>query len=66
MFNIISKDYDWNSIAKRAEYIDIFSRALPNNALNIKNNIMDNSIPDVSMNHPNAESICKMYRKTEN
>jgi len=62
MFNIISKDYDWNAPATRAEYIDIFSRALPDNALNIKNNIIDNSIPDVSIYHPYTGSIYKMYR----
>ncbi len=61
-FNIISKDYDWNSNATRAGYAEIFAKALPDDALNQKNNIEDNRIPDVSMAHPQAAAIYKLYR----
>ncbi len=61
-FNIIFKDYNWNSYATRAEYAEIFANALPNEALNAKNYINDNSIPDVSMAHPQATAIYKLYR----
>lgn len=60
--NIISKDYDWEKKATRAEYMDIFSKALPSEKLNDVNNVPDNAIPDVPMTHPSAPSIYKMYR----
>ncbi|MBQ8759563.1 MAG: S-layer homology domain-containing protein, partial [Clostridia bacterium] len=60
--NIISKDYDWEKKTTRAEYMDIFSKALPSEKLNEVNNVPDNSIPDVPMTHPYAPSIYKMYR----
>ncbi|MBR7081663.1 MAG: S-layer homology domain-containing protein [Oscillospiraceae bacterium] len=66
---IISKDYDWNKNATRAGYMEIFANAIPEKPTNsdIKalekiNNIPDNSIPDVSMSHPQAASIYKLYR----
>lgn len=61
-FNIIFKDYNWEHNITRAEYAEIFANALPNEALEKKNNIEDNQIPDVSMSHPQAESIYKLYR----
>lgn len=61
-FNIISKDYCWDNYATRAECAEIFVKALPDEALNIKNNIEDNQIPDVSMAHPQAIAIYKLYR----
>lgn len=60
--NIISKNYDWEKKATRAEYMDIFSKALPSAELNEVNTIPDNAIPDVPMTHPSAPSIYKMYR----
>lgn len=61
-FNIISKDYDWNSNATRAGYVEIFAKALPDTALKEKNRIADNYIPDVTMIHPQAAAIYKLYR----
>ena len=66
---VISKDYDWNKPATRAGYMEIFSKAIPDHvssagmkALVQINNIADNSIPDVSMSHPQAAAIYKLYR----
>ena len=60
MNGIISKDYVWNANATRAGYMEIFANALPN--LTEINSIADNSIPDVSMRHPQAAGIYKLYR----
>ena len=59
---IISKDYDWNSNATRAGYVEIFAKALPDEALKEKNHITDGYIPDVGMTHPQSEAIYKLYR----
>ena len=61
-FNIINHDYYWDNLISRAEFVEIFANSLPNEALNEKNKIANNTIPDVSMSHPQAESIYKMYR----
>ena len=60
--NIINKDYDWNSNATRAGYVEIFAKALPDEALNAKNSIANGYIPDVTMVHPQAAAIYKLYR----
>ena len=60
--NIINKDYDWNSNATRAGYVEIFAKALPDEALKAKNSIADGYIPDISMVHPQAAAIYKLYR----
>ena len=60
--NIINKDYDWNSNATRAGYAEIFAKALPDEALKGKNSIADGYIPDVSISHPQATAIYKLYR----
>ena len=60
--SIISKDYDWNSPATRAGYVEIFAHALPDSALAAKNSIADNAIPDVKITHPQAAEIYKLYR----
>lgn len=61
-FNIIDRDYYWDNLISRAEFVEIFANSLPNEALSEKNKIANNTIPDVSMSHPQAESIYKMYR----
>ena len=45
--NIITKDYNWNSVITRAEYMEIFSKALPAEQLPDINNVEDDAIPDV-------------------
>ena len=60
--NIISRDYDWDAPATRDGYAEIFANALPDSALKEMNNIQDGSIPDVSMDHPQADAIYRLYR----
>ena len=60
--NIINKDYYWNSNATRAGYVEIFAKALPDEALKSKNTVVDGAIPDVDMSHPQASAIYKLYR----
>ena len=60
--SIINKDYDWNSNATRAGYVEIFAKALPEEALSAKNSIANGYIPDVTMVHPQAAAIYKLYR----
>ncbi len=59
---IITKDYNLTENVTRAGYMEIFAKALPDSALPIINKIPDGSIPDVSMNHPQAAAIYKLYR----
>ena len=59
---IIQKDYPWNKNATRAGYVEIFAHALPDASLQLRNDIPDGTIPDVSMNHPQADAIYKLYR----
>jgi len=59
---IISKDYVWDMPATRAGYMEIFANALPADALAQINDVADGSIPDVSMMHPQAAAIYKLYR----
>ena len=59
---IITKDYNWGQSITRAEYLDIFSRALPSDKLKEINSVPDNSIPDVFMNEPTASAIYLLYR----
>ena len=59
---IISKEYPWNSNATRAGYVEIFAHALPDAAIQPRNDIADGTIPDVGMNHPQAEEIYQLYR----
>lgn len=60
--SIISKDYAWEKKTTRAEYMDIFSKALPPEKLNEVNFIPDGAIHDVPMTHSYASAIYKMYR----
>ena len=59
---IISRDYAWEMPATRAGYMEIFANALPADALAQINDVADDSIPDVSMLHPQASAIYKLYR----
>ena len=59
---IITQAYDWDSMVTRAVYMDIFSRALPDDALAAVNRVPDDSIPDVPVSHPQAAGVYKLYR----
>lgn len=59
---IISRDYDWGKPTTRAEYMDIFSRALPGSELAAVNPVSDDAIPDVPKTHKYAKEIYKLYK----
>ena len=59
---IISKEYNYNANITRAEYIEIFACALPDESYREINDIPDGSILDVDMKAPYAIYVYKMYR----
>ena len=59
--NLITTDLAWNSQINRAGYMEIFAKIITGAEANL-NNIEDGTIPDVPMNHPNANAIYKLYR----
>lgn len=59
---IIDRKYPWNLDATRAEYMEIFSRALPESELKAINTIKNGAIPDVPESHKFAKEIYKLYR----
>ena len=59
---IIAKDYDFNAKATRSGYMEIFAKALPDEALAQMNNVPDNFIPDVKMDAEYAAPVYKLYR----
>ena len=59
---IINGEINYNENITRAAYMEIFSKALPASALEAKNNIEMNSIPDVSDKAEHADAIYTLYR----
>ena len=59
---IITHEYAWNENATRGGYMEIFASALSEDILFPINEIQDDAIPDVSMEHPQSEGIYKLYR----
>lgn len=62
---IISRAYynaDVERKATRAQFAEIFAKALPDKALRPMNTIADNAIPDVSMSETYAPYVYKLYR----
>lgn len=59
---IIFRDYNWSADIPRAEYMDIFARALPAKMLPEINKIPYGAVPDVSVGHRYAYSIYFLYR----
>ena len=53
---------DMNAAATRVQYAAIMSKALPDTALQQKNTVDDNAIPDVKMTDAHAADIYKLYR----
>ena len=51
-----------NAPVTRAQYAEIFAKALPASMLPAVNDIPDDSIPDVKMTHKNAAAIYTLYR----
>ena len=59
---IISKDYEYEKVATRAGYMEIFANALADEALKEINAIADGAIPDVQMKESFAPGVYKLYR----
>ena len=62
---IISRAYfngDVTRDATRAQFAEIFAKALPDEALAEINSIADNAIPDVPMTASYAQYVYKLYR----
>ncbi len=59
---IITRNYNWNAMATRAGYMEIFAKALPQAALVQKNTIVNGSILDVPNGHPQEQAIYQLYR----
>lgn len=60
--SIITKEYPYNSTVTRVGYMEIFSKALPDEALKAVNTVPNNSIPDVPLTLEGAEGIYKLYK----
>ena len=58
---LIDVDLDWNKKITRAGYMQIFARLITDEEARL-NNVPDDSIPDVKMSHPSADSIYRLYR----
>ena len=58
---ITKKDYNYSENATRAGYMEIFAKALPEEALEIINDIEENSIPDVPSSEAYADGIYLLY-----
>lgn len=59
---IISGNISYNAMVTRIGYMDIFSKALPDEALKEINIIPNNSIPDVPASMGKSEGVYKLYR----
>ncbi len=59
---IISKEYSYTASATRVGYMEIFAKALPDEALEEINIIPKNSILDVPSDMAGAEGIYKLYK----
>lgn len=61
---IIKKDeyINFDNFATRYQFAEIFSSALPDDALQVINHVADDSIPDVSMQSSYATAVYKLYR----
>ena len=59
---IITKEYTYTEQVTRAGYMEIFAKALPDEALEAINTVTDNSIPDVPSSATYAPGVYKLYR----
>lgn len=60
---IISSDYpDYATPATRSEFAMILSKALPEEALSVRNTVEDNAIPDVPMEFSYSQAVYSLYR----
>jgi S1-C subfamily serine protease len=60
---IISSEYpDYTAPATRSEFAVILSKALPEEALSVRNTIEDNAIPDVPIEFSYSQAVYGLYR----
>lgn len=59
---IMEGSYNFTENATRAGYMEIFARALPEEALKPINNVPDGSIPDVDINAKYADEVYTLYK----
>lgn len=60
---ILTSDYpDYTTMATRSEFAVILSKALPAEALSVRNVIEDNAIPDVPMGFSYSPAVYSLYR----
>ncbi len=61
--DIIPSDYtDYTAPATRSEFAVILSKALPQEALSVRNDVADNAIPDVPLGFSYSEAVYALYR----
>lgn len=60
--DIMQAKYDFTKNATRAGYMEIFARALPEEALKPVNNVPDGSIPDIDTKAEYADEVYILYR----
>lgn len=53
---------NFDEFATRSQFAQIFSSALPDDALQVINQVADNSIPDVPMQSDYSNAVYKLYR----
>ena len=53
---------NFDAFATRYQFAEIFSSALPDDALQVINQVADNSIPDVPMQSSYSNAVYKLYR----
>ncbi len=59
---IITKDYDYKSLATRAGYMEVFAKALPDEALKQKNIVPKDFVPDIKVSDAYYDAVYKLYR----
>lgn len=60
---IKNNEYSYfDAFATRSQFAEIFSSALPDDALQVINQVADNSIPDVPMQSSYSNAVYKLYR----
>ncbi|MBQ9097053.1 MAG: trypsin-like peptidase domain-containing protein [Clostridia bacterium] len=53
---------NFDALATRYQFAEIFSSALPDDALQVINQVADNSIPDVPLQSTYSDAVYKLYR----
>jgi hypothetical protein len=60
---IIASDYtDYTALVTRSEFAVLLSKALPQEALSVRNDVEDNAIPDVPLGYSYSPAVYELYR----